>query len=162
MAYYEITLEDWRRATEPRFVGATKESQRKNKTPPDGYGSIDSDRLDDYERTAFLVDADLLHSLQLSVFDVDRKDVWDEVLRQLSAVLPGTTDLAGGPLASALDLSSDLQAAIARKLSGPNDRLIATRGVRLAAEDSEVDIDFSVTAGDYRGNYRFNFRLRKS
>lgn len=158
-SYYEC---DWRKADDIRFVGATAREQKGNKKAPSDYGKIDPDRLDVFDRTAFLVSARSLHSIQLSVFDVDRKDVWDALVRELSSVVPGLFDVAEDAFPAPLHFSDDLRVALSRRASGPGDRLISTIGESIAAEDRELDLEFSVASGDYQGDYLFRFSIAAS
>ena len=56
------------------------------------YAAINIDKIDEWDRLVLMVRAQYLHSIQIKVIDVDRKDAWDEV----KGVLGGVVDVAVG------------------------------------------------------------------
>ena len=95
-------------------------------------GRFDMTKVDVWERLAFLVRAEAVHSIQFKVLDVNRRDAWDAVKDFLGGVLEGAvggwkkdlrkevSGLEGGALGAAGD---DIQSFLLKKLAG-GDRVL--------------------------------------
>ena len=99
-------------------------------------------KVDVWERLAFLVRAEAVHSIQFKVLDVNRRDAWDTVKDFLGGVLEGAvggwkkdlrkeevSGLEGGALGAAGD---DIQSFLLKRLAG-GDRVLFRGGADLQA-----------------------------
>lgn len=155
-SYYEC---DWQRAADYRFVGATDPTKSQNKNKPDNYGRVDPNRLNEFAKVAFLVNAASLHSMNLTAFDVDRKDFWDGFLKQLSGVADRLLGTISEELPSSFQISDSLKSVVTRKITGPSDRIVGTQGFLFSGQDPSYTILLKVGEGDYAGDYSFTFSV---
>ncbi|MDT8436738.1 MAG: hypothetical protein RRA92_08275 [Gemmatimonadota bacterium] len=118
-------------------------------------GTLDVAKVDDWDRLVLLVRGDAIHSLQLRVYDVNRRGAVDRVLRGVGEVI-GTLagraraalpDVAGVFSDSLGSASSDLESALVAQMAGA-DRLLFRGSARLG-EPGAYRIAGAGEAGDY-------------
>ena len=118
------------------------------------HAGLDMSRLDAWERLVLLTRADSLHSVQVKVFDVDRRDPWDTLRDAFARVAQSVLGRAGRAVA-AHDvggegfgaIEDDLRSTIAKRLAG-GDRLLYRGAARVGAPGA-ISIAGRGVAGDY-------------
>jgi hypothetical protein len=140
-----------------------KKSKQPNYVRRSDSPSFDMTRLDAWERLVLLTRADLLHSIQVKIFDVDRPDAWDTLRGAFSRI--AETALRRAP--RVLDLpelaedgfgaiEEDLRSTVAMRLAG-GDRLLF-RGSAPLVDPGEIRIEGPGAAGTYSVGLRFEKR----
>jgi len=139
-----------------------KKAQNPNYVRGEG-NSFDMGRIDAWQRLVLLTRADLLHSVQVKVFDVDRPGGWDalrDAFGQVAQTVLGTVpraldlpELAADGLGAA---EQDLRSTVVKRLAG-GDRLLF-RGSASLGGPGVVEIGGPGTAGDYTVHLRLEQR----
>lgn len=142
------------KATEPNYVRAANAA------------AIDMTRVDPWDSVMLVFKAAAVHSLKVSVFDVNREDAWDKIKNNLAPVLDAVLSRAstavpaiGGPLGAILtkdtlgDAAEDVQAFLLKRLAG-GDKVLFKGSTGLAAPAPPAVFTQSIsgrgTAGDYK------------
>ncbi len=147
-SYWEC---DWRKPNDRRYVGPNVP----NNSEPPGYGTVDAAKFNAYDKVAFLVQATSLQSVNVTIYDVDRKDFWDSFLAAFAKAVEGLLGRLTEALPSSIDVPDIIKATIARRLAGPSDRIIGTTGILFPAANPVGNhvCNLTVKGGSYQGAY---------
>jgi hypothetical protein len=143
---------DRRRAKEPNYV-------RKSATSP----MFNMGKIDDWERLILMVQAEAIHSVRFRVFDVDRKDAWDQVQHVLGSVAAALIGRAGQlipdiPAVSWDDTlgnaTEDLESWIVQKMAAQKDQVLFRGSVRTKREQ-----EYKISGSGRHGKYEVRFEV---
>ena len=119
------------KAAEPNYVRA------------DGAASFDMVKIDAWDALILMFKAASVHSVKLTVFDVNRQDAWDKIKDHLGPVLEALMSKAsaaipalGGSIGALVnnslgDASEDVEAYLLKKLAGGGDKVLFKGSARL-------------------------------
>ncbi|HEY3159162.1 MAG TPA: hypothetical protein VGJ78_09415 [Vicinamibacterales bacterium] len=119
------------KAAEPNYVRA------------DAAASFDMAKIDSWDALILMFKALSVHSVKLTVFDVNRQDAWDKIKDHLGPVLEAVLSKAsavmpaiGGPVGAFVknslgDASEDVEAYLLKKLAGGGDKVLFKGSARL-------------------------------
>jgi len=122
---------------------ATDKAGEPNYVRADGSASFDMTKVDAWDALMLMFRATSVHSVKLTVFDVNRQDAWDKIKDNLGPVLDAVMSKAsaalpaiGGPFGALIktslgDASEDVEAYLLKKLAGGGDKVLFKGSARL-------------------------------
>lgn len=132
--------------------------------------------LHEWDRLILLVKGESLHSILFTVYDVDRKDIWDKVQKIGERVFDAVLTKIGKKIADAIpeDASSylpdslgsaddDLRSFLLKKIAG-NDDILFRRSIKLevptAENPNENSKKFTIQGRGIQGIYQIVFSVK--
>lgn len=96
-----------------------------------GANEFDMSKISSWNATAFLIIANYLHAIQLTIIDVDRKDWWEKLGGITQTVLGGLTGAAKKAVPGAFAdttaaIGDQLQSLITKKIAGSDHDILTT------------------------------------
>jgi hypothetical protein len=143
---------DRRKPKEPNYV-------RQSATSP----TFNMRKIDDWDKLVLMVQAESIHSVRFKVFDVDRKDAWDQVQSVLGSVAAALIGKAGQlipdiPAVSWDDTlgnaTEDLEGWIVQKLAAQKDRVLFRGSVKTKKEQ-----EYKISGTGEHGKYEVRFEI---
>ena len=143
---------DHRKSKEPNYVREAKDAPRFNMA-----------RIDDWEKLILMVQAQAIHSVRFKVFDVDRKDAWDQVQGILGSVAAALLGGAGRLIPDVPTVSwdktlgnatEDLESWIVQKLAAQKDQVLFRGSVRTKKEQ-----EYKISGAGQHGKYELRFEI---
>ncbi len=146
-------------AVMPSFDTYLECDTRKRKSPnyvrADNASAFDMGKIDHWDKLIFLGKANRLHSIQVKVFDVDRKDFWDTLQGAFSQIVQAvfgriTSNISIPQVFSDAfgTVTDDLKSTLTKRMAGGDKVLF--RGSSALDGQSPFDIDGAGSLGDYK------------
>ena len=143
---------DRRKAKEPNYV-------RRSAASP----TFNMGKIDEWEKLILMVQAEAIHSVRVKVFDVDRKDAWDQVQNILGSVAAALIGQAGQLIPDVPviswddtlgDATKDLESWIVQKLAAQKDKVLFRGSVRTKKEQ-----EYKIGGTGQHGKYEVRFEV---
>jgi len=148
---------------------ATDKSAEPNYVRADAAASIDMVKVDSWDALILMFKAKAVHSLKLTVFDVNRRDAWDTIKDHLGPVLDAVLSKATaalpavGPLTlvkSTLgDASADVESYLLKKLAGSGDKVLFKGSAQLHAPAAPAPLVQTIAGQGSLGRYSIEVTL---
>ena len=121
--------------------------------------AFDMNKIDDWDKLVLGLRADRLHSMQIKVMDVDRKDAWDSVKNFLAGVVQAFVGKLKGRIPNSTLISDslgsateDMQSFLLKKLAG-GDKLLFRGSCDLKAGKGSHTVSGIGTVGNYLARF---------
>ncbi len=143
---------DRRKSKEPNYV-------RESPTSP----KFNMAKIDAWERLILMVQAESILSVRFKVFDVDRKDAWDQVQNVLGSVAAALIGRTGRLIPDIPAISWDdtlgnatekLESWIVQKLAGQKDKVLFRGSVNTKKEQ-----EYKISGAGQHGKYEVRFEI---
>ena len=152
---------------------ATDKSAEPNYVRADGAASIDMVKVDSWDALILMFKAASVHSVKLTVFDVNRQDAWDKIKDQLGPVLNAVLSKAsaalpaiGGPFGALIKnslggASEDVEAYLLKRLAGGGDKVLFKGSARLHTPTPPQVFTQKIAGQGSFGNYSIEVALEQ-
>ncbi|WP_423908344.1 hypothetical protein [Candidatus Spongiihabitans sp.] len=125
---------------------ATNKSDKPNFVRKGDSSEFDINKIDEWDKVALRVKAQVLYQIQVKVIDVDRPNLWDKLSDAFGRVISslfgtakgkvGGIPTVGGAIGSVLE---DVQSRVAKMLAG-GDKVLFKRGMNIEYLDTDNNI----------------------
>jgi len=152
---------------------ATDKAGEPNYVRADGSASFNMKKVDTWDALMLMFKAASVHSVKLTVFDVNRQDAWDKIKDQLGPVLDAVLSKAsaalpavGGPFGSLIKnslggASEDVEAYLLKKLAGGGDKVLFKGSARLHTPTPPSVFAQKIAGQGSFGNYSIEVALEQ-
>lgn len=134
-------------------------------------GQFNMEDLHEWDRLILLVKGNSLHSILFTVYNVDRKDIWDKVQKIGERVFDAVLTKIEKKIADAIpkDASSylpdslgsaddDLRSFLLKKIAG-NDDILFRKSIKLEVPTAGNPQDFTIKGSGTQGKYKIVFSV---
>ncbi len=135
--------------------------------------SFDMVQIDEWDRLVLRIEATELHSIQVKVIDVDRKDIFDKLKGAFQGILEGVLGMIRTRISARLPqgisqnapqvhqalggAADDIEAFLLKKLAGGDDVLF--RGSKPIPTGAKNGVDVEISGKGTKGAYKVVFTL---
>ena len=122
------------------------------------YGQFNMCAIDDWDKLILCVKGQSLHSIQFKVFDVDRKDAWDNVQNFLEGIVGAVIGKVKGTIPESLGgAADDLKSFLLKKLAG-GDKVLFRKSEKLEGKTCKK---CEVKGQGIKGKYKIVFEVKE-
>lgn len=152
---------------------ALDKSGEPNYVRAEGAASFDMTKVDAWDGLMLIFKASSVHSIKLTVLDVNRQDAWDKIKDHLGPVLEAVMSKAtaavpaiGGSFGALVknslgDASDDVQGFLLKKLSGAGDKVLFKGSARLHTPTAPSAFVQRITGQGTLGKYSLEVTLEE-